>query len=84
MLLEADLPDDPDALRAIIAGQAEAQRRLTDQVAALEAAGTEADAEIARLNAIIAAFQRHRFGARSEQLDEDQLQLALEEIGAAL
>ena len=84
MLLEADLPDDPDALRAIIADQAGEQRRLRDQVARLEAASTEADAEIVRLNAIIAAFQRHRFGARSEQLDEDQLQLALEELGAAL
>ena len=84
MLLAADLPDDPEALRAIIVGQAEEQRRLADRVAELETAGTEADAEIARLTAIIAVFRRHRFGARSEQLDQDQLQLGLEDLDAAI
>ena len=38
------------------------------------------DQEIDRLTAIIKALQRHRFGARSEQLDPDQLQLGLEEV----
>lgn len=38
------------------------------------------DQEIARLAAIIKALQRHRFGRRSEQLDPDQLALALEEV----
>ncbi|MFQ3664640.1 MAG: IS66 family transposase [Sphingomonadaceae bacterium] len=47
-------------------------------------AEAEAEAEIARLNAIITAFQRHRFGARSEKLDEEQFELVLEELGAAL
>lgn len=91
MLLEADLPDDPDALRAmIVAAHREiAKREVTlaeheERIAGLETAGARAEAEIARLNAIIAAFQRHRFGARSEQLDEDQLQLAFEELDAAL
>src|SRR5690554_6648247 len=91
MLLAADLPDDPDALRAmIVAAHREiAKREVTlaeheERIAGLETAGARAEAEIARLNAIIAAFQRHRFGARSEQLDEDQLQLAFEELDAAL
>ncbi|MGH7028748.1 IS66 family transposase [Brevundimonas sp.] len=83
MLIEATLPDDPDTLRAIIAAQAEEHGQLTGQIAALKAAGAQADAEIARLAAIIAAFQRHRFGARSEKLD-DQLELAFEELDAAL
>lgn len=84
MQIEADLPDDPDVLRAmIVAAHSEIAER-EDRIAGLETAGTEAEAEIARLNAIIAAFQRHRFGARSEQLDEDQLQLAFEELDAAL
>jgi len=39
---------------------------------------------IDRLNAIIKAFMRHRFGSRSEQLDPDQLQLGLEDIETAL
>jgi transposase len=82
MLLETDLPDDPNALRAIILAQAEERRILTEQVVALTTAG--ADAEIARLTAIITAFQRHRFGARSEKLDDAQFELALEELDAAL
>ena len=84
MLHVADLPDNSDALRAIILAQEEERRVLKDQVVALATAGAEADAEIARLTAIITAFQRHRFGARSEKLDDDQFELALEELDAAL
>ena len=83
MLVEADLPHDPMLLRAMLVAAevriTERDQRITD----LEGAGTEAQAEIERLNAIITAFQRHRFGARSEQLDPDQLALAFEEIDAA-
>lgn len=70
MLLEADLPDDVDALRALVLEQA---RKLDS-----------ADAEVERLRAIVEAFQRHRFGRRSEQLDPDQLQLGLEDVETAL
>lgn len=70
MLMEADLPEDVDALRAIVLEQA---RKLES-----------ADAEVARLRAILEAFQRHRFGRRSEQLDADQLQLGLEDVETAL
>lgn len=76
MLAEAALPDDPHALRALLV---ERDRQIT----ALEQAKQEAEAELARLGAIIAALQRHRFGARSEQLHPDQLLLALEKIDAA-
>lgn len=84
MLVEADLPDDPALLRAmLVAVRAEiTQQRML--IADLEGAGSDARAEIERLTAIIAAFQRHRFGARSEQLDPDQLALALEELDAAV
>ena len=54
----------------------ELQRLLQRHVALVAAR----DQEIDRLTAIIKALQRHRFGARSEQLDVDQLQLALEEV----
>lgn len=105
MLLETDLPDDPDALRAMIvvaraelaardvriadgeARIADREARIADreaQIVGLKTAGAEAEAEIVRLTAIITAFQRHRFGARSEKLDNDQLELALEELDAAL
>jgi hypothetical protein len=59
MLREADLPDDLDALRAmIVAAHCEiAKRDVTlaereDRIAGLESAGAKAEAEIARLNAI--------------------------------
>lgn len=77
MLAEADLPEDIEALRALALEQS---RKLAD--AAL--AKGEADAEIERLQSIIDAFMRHRFGPRSEQLDAEQLQLGLEDVETAL
>lgn len=70
MLMEADLPDDVDALRAIVLEQAHKLANV--------------DAEIERLRAIIEALQRHQFGRRSEQLDPDQLLLGLEDAETAL
>jgi len=71
--MEADLPDDVEALRALVLEQA----RELDALKVFKA-------EVERLKAIIDALQRHRFGRRSEQLDPDQLQLALEEVETAL
>jgi transposase len=73
MLMEADLPDDVEALRALVLEQA----RELDILNVFRA-------EVERLKAIIDAFQRHRFGRRSEQLDPDQFELALEEVETAL
>lgn len=77
MLMEADLPEDMDALRALALEQS---RKLAEATVAK----SEAQAEIERLQAIIDAFMRHRFGRRSEQLDPDQLQLGLEDVETAL
>lgn len=77
MLIEADLPEDVEALRAFALEQS---RKLAE----VTLAKGEADAEIERLQSIISAFMRHRFGARSEQLDRDQLQLGLEDVETAL
>ena len=77
MLMEADLPEDIEALRALALDQS---RKLAD----VTVAKGEADAEIERLQSIIDAFMRHRFGRKSEQLDPDQLQLGLEDIETAL
>ena len=71
--MEADLPDDIEALRAIVALQAK-------KIDALEAL----QEEVERLRAIIEAYQRHRFGRSSEQLDADQLQLGFEDAETAL
>jgi len=88
VLIEADLPDDLDALRAMVLEQArmlaEERSTRTVEIAELTSAKVEADVEIERLQAIIKAFMRHRFGHRSEQLDADQLQLGLEDIETAL
>lgn len=77
MLMEADLPEDIAALRALALEQS---RKLAD----VTVAKGEADAEIERLQSIIDAFMRHRFGRKSEQLDPDQLQLGLEDVETAL
>lgn len=63
---------------------AEARVSQDARLAELALAKGEADTEIERLQAIINAFMRHRFGARSEQLDPDQLQLKLEDVETAL
>lgn len=77
MLMEADLPEDIEALRAFALEQS---RKLAEVMAARG----EAEAEIERLQSIVDAFMRHRFGPRSEQLDPDQLQLGLEDVETAL
>jgi transposase len=73
MLLEADLPDDVDALRALVLEQA----HELDLLKVFRA-------ENERLQAIIDALMRHRFGRKSEQLDSERFELALEEVEAAL
>ena len=77
MLMEADLPEDIEALCAFALEQS---RKLAEVMAAKG----EAEAEIERLQSIVDAFMRHRFGPRSEQLDPDQLQLGLEDAETAL
>jgi transposase len=70
-MLEADnLPTDPEALRALLIAE------RAQHAAEIARIGSERD----RLRAIIIALQRHRFGRRSEQLDADQLALALEDL----
>lgn len=61
----ADLPEDPAALKALVVAERTLRVELSD--------------EVARLKAIVAAFKRALFGRRSEKLDPDQLELALEE-----
>ena len=98
MLVAAELPDDPALLQAmLVEARGEIGRRDQEiiardqqivardhEITTLRTVGAQADAEIERLTGIIAALQRHRFGARSEQLSEDQLSLAFEETEAAL
>lgn len=84
MLIEADLPEDLEALRAFALEQSRLLAEERAAAADLATAKSEAEAEIERLQSILDAFLRHRFGRRSEQLDPDQLQLGLEDVEAAL
>jgi transposase len=74
----ADLPDDVEMLRAIIAAQA---RQLADQAERLQSR----DTLIEKLKAQLAVLRRARFGASSEKIERTiaQLELALEDIEAA-
>jgi transposase len=59
----ANLPDDIEALKAIILAQQE---------------------QNARLEALVAAFRQAMFGRKSEKIDPDQFELALEDIETAI
>lgn len=69
-----ELPDDPAALRALILAE---RARHAAEIASR-------DNEVARLAAIIKKLQRGQFGKSSEKLDPDQLQLALDDVEAAI
>lgn len=73
-----NLPSDPQALRAIVAAQADA---LAEKDARLRSS----EALIEKLKAQLAVLKRARFGASSEKIDRaiEQLELALEEIEAS-
>ncbi len=81
------LPDDVDELRAMILAERAKIAQLTDQaqqIAALEADLERLTAQNARYEHIIAQLRRLNFGRRSEQMDKDQLQLALEDLQQGL
>jgi transposase len=70
MLNTADLPDDIDALKAMLV--------------ASEARNLRKDERIARLEKLVAAFRQAAFGRKSEKRDPDQLELALEDLETAI
>jgi len=57
---------------------------LPDDAAKLKAVHSEALAEIERLHQLIAGLQRHRFGRRSEKLDDAIVEQGAEDLGQAL
>ncbi|RJF86459.1 IS66 family transposase [Oleomonas cavernae] len=73
------LPDDPAALKAIIAAQREEVARLTASARAYEALVQALKIRIARL-------KRQKFGVSSEKIEREieQLQLALEDLEVAM
>lgn len=79
-----DLPDDIDALKAmILASQAE----VLDRDALLEHKNALIERKedcIQRLEKLVADFKRALFGARSEKVDREQYELSLEDIETAM
>src|ERR1019366_3651726 len=93
-----NLPDDVETLRAMILAERAKTAQLIDenaaelaqvearkaQIAALEAQVERLTAQAARFEHIIAQLRRLQFGKRSEQMDKDQFQLALEDLQQGL
>ncbi|MGG6287620.1 hypothetical protein ACQ4M3_39200 [Leptolyngbya sp. AN03gr2] len=75
LLLEANLPDDVDALRALVLEHARAHTELTD-------AKSKPNAHIERLQAVPTPFYLQPFGCKSEQLDRDRLELASRKLSS--
>ena len=78
----ADLPDDPDALKALLRQASEELAAVQTQLAALRAERATQKAELERLRAQLAKLRRQRFGQSSEKLDARiaQLDLLLEDL----
>ena len=76
MITTADLPDDIDALKAIILAQ---QEQNAVQAGVIDRKETR----IVQLEKLVTDFKRALFGARSEKACPEQFELALEDIEAA-
>jgi transposase len=75
--LSDTLPDDIDALRALILAERAAHADIVAERDTLAARN-------ARLEAIIQEIRRAHFGRKSERITDDQLALALEELETSL
>ncbi|MGB3244957.1 MAG: IS66 family transposase [Sulfitobacter sp.] len=77
MTSAVDLPDDIDALKAIILAS---QAKMTEQDGVIE----RKEVRIIRLEKLLADFKRALYGAKSEKGHPDQYHLALEDIETAM
>src|SRR5438876_2467004 len=71
------LPDDLDGLRAVVS------RLSVERDAAIEQSRRRTE-QNDQLRHLLRQLQRAQFGARSERLDRDQMQLALEDIETSI
>ncbi|NEV02829.1 IS66 family transposase [Bradyrhizobium uaiense] len=88
----AELPDDVDALKAMVLATVEQRAameaengRIVSEIAALKQINTTSDARIAELTAIVRTFERMLYGTRSERLrgerlDDEQIDFVFDEI----
>ncbi|MGW9947351.1 transposase [Rhizobium leguminosarum] len=77
MLDAADLPDNVDALKAMLVA---ARLSEADKVAQI----ARKDERSERLEKLVAAFKQAAFGRKSEKTDPDQFDLALEDLETAM
>jgi len=80
VLLQARLA----ALTSMLETQDSAVKQLRLERDAFRAERDTANGEVEKLQLIIKQLMRSRYGAHSEKLDPDQLQLALEEVAQSL
>ena len=82
MQTRAPIPDDIDALKALVADLGAEMQALRSERDALKQAGRDDKHEIQHLKLLLAKLQRMMFGQKSEKLARqiDQLQLELEEL----
>ena len=88
----AELPDDVDALKAMVLATVEQRAameaensRIASEIAALKLINTTSDTRIAELTAIVKTFERMLYGTRSERLrgerlDDEQIDFVFDEI----
>lgn len=65
---DLSLPDDMELLKSMVRAMAQKTALLEDENAALKARNSDADERIKRLMQILKAYDRARFGRRSEKL----------------
>ncbi|MBW8901955.1 MAG: IS66 family transposase zinc-finger binding domain-containing protein, partial [Massilia sp.] len=84
MLDASHLPDDIDALKAMLLAREAALQASEARVAHLSAELSTRTAEIEHLKLVLAKLKRMQFGRRSEKLDQqiEQLELKLEDLEA--
>lgn len=84
MLSHADLPNDIDALKALLLASEQVVRERDEVVSSLREQLATSSVEIEHLKLMIAKLRRMQFGRKSEKLDHqiEQLELQLEDLQA--
>ena len=84
MSFPADLPTDVATLQALLRAAEERASERDARLAERDAVIERKEERIVRLEKLVADFKRAMFGAKSEKVDPDQYQLALEDIETAI
>ncbi len=88
-LVERDLPDDVEALKALLLAKQAETRQLHAEIAERKAIKAADDLKIANLTSIINMLQRAQYGTRSEKLridplNDDQYAFVFDELETGL